>query len=76
MKALTIRNIPDDLYRVIVKLAKRNRRSIQQQTLVLLDRARALDMSPPTETARNIRLRLSGRHLGDTVKEVHQERRR
>lgn len=41
MKALTIRNIPNDLYRVIVKLAKRNRRSIQQQTLVILDRAQA-----------------------------------
>lgn len=76
MKALTIRNIPDDLYRVIVKLTKRNHRSIQQQTLVILDRARALDISPPTETARNIRLRLSGRDSGDTVKEVYQERHR
>ena len=38
MKSLTIRNIPDDLYKIIVNLTKSNHRSIQQQILFILER--------------------------------------
>ncbi len=76
MKVLTIRNIPDDLYRVIARLAKRNRRSIQQQVLTILERVRVLDNESPVEKAMEIRKRLAGRKLGNTVQEIREERNR
>lgn len=76
MKAFTIRNIPDDLYRIIARMAQRNRRSIQQQILSILDRARVLDSESPVRRAMTIRQNLAGRELGDTVDEVRKERMR
>ncbi len=76
MKVLTIRNIPDDLYRMITRLAKRNRRSIQQQVLTIIERVRILDNESPIEKAMEIRKRLAGRKLGNTVKEIRKERNR
>ncbi len=76
MKTITVRNIPDDLYRAITELAHRNRRSIQQQVLSILERARRLHGHPPTQRASEIRLMLAGRELGNTVEEVRQERQR
>ena len=76
MKALTIRNIPDDLHRVITRLAQRNRRSIQQQVLTILERARILDIQPPSDRAKEIRNRLDGRKLGNMVNDIRKERNR
>ena len=76
MKALTIRNIPDDLYRVITRLAQRNRRSIQQQVLTILERARVLDINPPTDRAKEIRRQFTGRKLGNIVEDIRKERNR
>lgn len=76
MKIITIRNIPDDLYRVITRIAKRNRRSIQQQMLTIIERARILDIESPVEKAMEIRKRFSGRKLGNTVEEIREERNR
>ena len=76
MKSLTIRNIPDDLYQTIVEIAKRNNRSIQQQLLVFLDRARILNRKSPTDRAKAIRKNLMGRFLGNTVLEIKEERER
>lgn len=76
MKALTIRNVPDDLYRMITRLAQRNRRSIQQQVLTILERAWILDIQPPTDRAREIRNRLGGRKLGNIVNDIRKERNR
>ena len=76
MKSLTIRNIPDDLYRIIVKIAQRNHRNIQQQALFILDKIRLLDNESPILKAKEIRKRLEGRKLGDTIDEIHQERMR
>lgn len=74
MKVLTIRNIPDDLYRVIVCIAQRNHRSIQQQVLSILDKARILESESPVEKAMKIRQRLEGRELGNSVDEIRKER--
>lgn len=74
MKAMTIRNIPDDLYRTITRIAQKNRRSLQQQVLSILDRARVLDGESPVERAAVIRQRLEGRKLGNTVEEIRKER--
>lgn len=76
MKALTIRNVPDDLYRLIARLAKRNRRSIQQQVLTIIERTRVLDHESSVEKAMRIRERLAGRNLGNTLEEVREERNR
>ncbi len=76
MKSLTIRNIPDDLYKIIVNMAKSNHRSIQQQILFILERARMFSNRSPVERAKDIRQRLNGRKLGDTIKEIEEERSR
>lgn len=76
MKTITVRNIPDDLYLDIRRLAERNRRSLQQQALVLLERARLSRLGSPATRAAEIRSRLAGRVLGDTVGELRRERER
>lgn len=76
MKSLTIRNIPDDLYHTIHRIAARNRRSMQQQLLFMLDRMRVLNTDPPVEKATAIRKRLAGRALGNTLDELHEDRAR
>ena len=76
MKTLTIRSLPDDLLRDLKRLAARNRRSLQQQVLMLLEQARSLSGDSPVEQAREMRARFSGRELGDTVAEQRQERAR
>ncbi|MCK6526319.1 hypothetical protein L6R50_01730 [Myxococcota bacterium] len=76
LKVITVRNVPDDLYRTLARLAERNRRSLQQQVLVLLEQARVYDRDSPVERARAMRRRFAGRALGDTVAEVRAERER
>ena len=76
MAAITIRNVPDDLYRTLVKIAGRNRRSLQQQLLVLLEQARVLDADSPLDNAAKIRRRLANRKLGNSVAELREERAR
>jgi len=39
MPALTIRNIPDELYRRLEESARLNRRSLNSEAIVLLDRS-------------------------------------
>ena len=76
MKAMTVRNIPDDLYFTIANLAKRNRRSMQQQVLAILAKSRILLNDSPVQKACEIRTRLAGRNLGNTVEEIRKERSR
>ena len=76
MKTLTIRSIPESLYEAIRRMARRERRSIQQQVLVLLDRGRVMDQESPLVAAKALRERLAGRDLGDTVAEIREERDR
>lgn len=60
MHVLTVRQIPDSLYESLAALAHRNRRSLQQQAILLLERCRFLDTeSSPVERARLIRSSLS-----------------
>ena len=76
MRVLTVRNIPDSLYDLLTDLARKNRRSLQQQALVLLEGARVHDVESPCDRARTIRSRLEGRALGDTVREIREDRDR
>ncbi len=75
MADMTIRDVPDDV-RSALKLARRNRRSLEQQVLWLLDNARQLDRDSPVVEAAAFRARLAVRDLGDTVAEIREERRR
>ena len=76
MKTITIRNVPEDLYLDLRRLAERNRRSLQQQALVLFERARLSRLGSPAKRAAEIRSRLAERALGDTVTEIRHERER
>ena len=76
MRVITIRNVPDETYRSIAARAQRNRRSLQQEALLLLERVRNLDHPGGLKRARTIREKLRGRQLGDTVHEIKQERAR
>jgi plasmid stability protein len=76
MKVITVRNVPDDVHRALTRLAERNRRSVQQQALLLLARARQLDRDSPLGAARALRERLAGRKLGNTVDELREDRDR
>ena len=76
MKTLTVRNVPDDLYKRLVGLARSNRRSLQQQILTLLEQVRWQQGRDPLAAARAIRRELEGRELGDTVADLRRERAR
>ena len=51
MKAMTIREVPDDLYELVAARAARHRRSLQQEALALLDRARLLECDDALDRA-------------------------
>ncbi len=76
MKALTVRNVPDELYVRLASSARANRRSLQQQILAILDQAVPREPDRTLATAAALRARLAGRALGDTVDELRQERKR
>lgn len=76
MHVITVRNVPDEVYGALAELAKRNRRSLQQQALIMLESARSLATESPIVQAARIRARLAGRQLGDSVQELRAERRR
>ena len=76
MRILTIRNVPEDLYKTIAEQAQLNRRSLQQQVMTLLDKARLISQDCPVEKAAELRQRLAHRKLGDTVREIRAERKR
>ena len=76
MKTITVRNVSDDLYLDLRRLADRNRRSLQQQALVLLERGRLFQNGFPAKRAAEIREKLAGRKLGDTLRELRDERDR
>jgi plasmid stability protein len=77
MKALSIRNLPDDVYAALKAMAAANHRSMQEQVRSLIEReARLADAGPRLADARAWRTRLAGRNLGDTVEDVRQDRAR
>jgi len=76
MKTLTIRNVSDEIYNALIKLAHAEGRSLQEQTLKVLAYAKFLGDSTSIETARDIRAKLKGRKLGNSVKEIKADRSR
>jgi len=76
MKALSIRNLPDDVYEALKAMAATNHRSMQEQVRCLIEREARLAAGPGLGEARAWRMRLAGRSLGDTVEDVRQDRAR
>jgi plasmid stability protein len=76
MKALSIRNLPDDVYDALKAMAAANHRSMQEHVRCIIEREARLAASPGLATARAWRTRLAERKLGDTVEDVRQDRAR
>ncbi len=77
MKTMTIRNVPDPVYDTIVKTARQEHRSIQEQVLYILTNEAQLQTRSVCEKAAEYRTRLSGRSAALTVVEdVREDRNR
>lgn len=76
MKAISIRNVPDDVYTALQEMAKRNRRSLQEQVKFILERELKLNNRSFLAGAAEWRQRLKGRKLKDTEKMVREDRAR
>jgi plasmid stability protein len=76
MKAISIRNVPDDVYTALQELAKKNRRSLQEQVKFILERELKLNNRSFLAGAAEWRKRLKGRKLKNTEKMVREDRAR
>ena len=76
MKAISIRNVPDDVYTALQEMAKKNRRSLQEQVKFILERELKLNNRSFLADAAEWRKLLKGRKLKDTEKMVREDRER
>ena len=76
MKSISIRNIPDNVYAMLQKIAKSNRRSLQEQVKFILEKEIQLVKGSPIAVAAQWRKRLKDRKMSDTVNLVRQDRQR
>jgi predicted CopG family antitoxin len=74
MKSISIRNVPDNVYRALQEMAKKNRRSLQEQVKFFLERELKLSNRSFLAGAAGWRKRLKGRKLKDTEKMVRKDR--
>ena len=74
MKALSIRNLPDEIYDGLKTMAALNRRSMQEQARSIIEREVRLTKSPSAGVAREWRLRFAGRVFSPVVNDVQQGR--
>jgi antitoxin FitA len=68
MPTLTIKNIPDDLYSQLKRYAEMNRRSLNSEVIVCIERAvRSRKVSPEValEKARNLRIKTKQHPISD-----------
>ena len=76
MKAISIRNVPDHIYASLQTMAKENRRSLQEQIKLILEKEVNLSNRSFLAGAAQWRKRLQERNLTDTVKTVRKDRQR
>ena len=76
MKAISIRNVPDHLYTGLQSIAKKNRRSLQEQIKLILEQEIKLVNRSFLAVAAQWRKQLQGRSLTDTVTSVRKDRER
>ena len=76
MKALTIRDVDDRVYQRLRELAKQNRRSLQAQIKLILEREVELTQSCNSHKRQEWRQRLADRPWGDIAADIRRERER
>ena len=76
MKAISVRNVPDHIYAGLQTMAKKNRRSLQEQIKLILEQEVELANRSFLASAAEWRKRLKGRGLNDTVAMVRKDRNR
>ena len=76
MRTLTVKQIPDSVYRRLADWAKANHRSLQEQVRRILEREAAASGGSTTEEAERWRQRLADRDLGSMVTAVREDRER
>ncbi len=76
MKALTVRNVNEQVYQRLQEMAKENKRSLQAQIRLILEREVQFSEGSQLHQARAWRRRLADRPWGDIVDDIRQERAR
>ncbi len=76
MKAISIRNVPDNVYVGLQKMAKTNRRSLQEQIKLILEQEVKLSKRSFLADATEWRKKFQGRSFNDTVKDIREDRQR
>lgn len=81
MPTLQVRDVPDHIYRRLADLAEKERRSLAQQTLVILAKGLEVEIDPKArrraalENAKRLNLG-RGKSLPDFVKMIREDRER
>ncbi|MDQ3220140.1 MAG: Arc family DNA-binding protein [Acidobacteriota bacterium] len=81
MATLTIKNLPDEIYAALSKTAKQNRRSINSEAIVQLERSVSIPKKDPEELLAEIKrsreeLSRKGVYLTDEILEQAKKERR
>ncbi len=76
MKALTIRNVDEQVYQRLQEMARVNKRSLQAQIKLILEREVQLAGSSQLHQAQEWRRRLADRPWGNIVDDIRRERER
>ena len=76
MRAISVRNVPEDVYAGLQTMAKTNRRSLQEQIKLILEQEVKLNKKSFLADAAEWRKKFQGRKFKDTVKDVRKDRQR
>ena len=76
MKAISLRNVPDDVYAALQEMARKNRRSLQEQVKYLLEQEVKLVRKSPTSRAGDWRNKLASRNCLDIPGLIREDRNR
>ena len=76
MKAISVRNVSDDIYLGLQEMAVRNRRSLQEQVKHVLEREVRIVQGAPLAKAGEWRKMLQGRQFLDVVEMIREDRSR
>lgn len=74
MKSLTVRGIPDNVYRALSEMAGRKNRSLQQQVRTIIEKETRIDSDGIRVTSEKWRKKLKGRNFGNITAEIRAER--
>jgi plasmid stability protein len=76
MKAISIRNVPENVYAGLQEMAKTNRRSLQEQIKLILEQEVTLNKRSFLADAAEWRKKFQRRQFKDSVKDVRKDRQR